>query len=373
MALEKRTNLEDTKGKKPAKWRIRVTRNGHRYEQNFFGNKKEAEQAEKDFLYQIDKGLVGTNENMIFKDLYKLVDEEYISKQKTNTQLTYRNAYKNHISSVFDDMRLCDIKPITIQSFATALLDEYSYNTARNTLSKLKACFSLAEEWGIISTSPYRHIKLGKEPSRNYDELMSMDEIKKLMELYDNDRFTIHKAAFYLAIGCGLRNSEIRAITLKDIDFKNNMINVDKQIGLYEEDKDKEISTKTTGSVRKIYAPDFVMSALKEHINTLESIPISGQIFCISPDKPINSHTLSNHLREILLANNLPLIRFHDLRHLHATLMINNNMDVATVSKRLGHKKITTTLNFYTHTIEERDQRAASELDSIYNQIKKKG
>ena len=370
MALTKRTNNPD---KKPNRWRIRVTRNRIKYEMQFFGNKKEAEQAEKDFIYKIDKGLVGTNENMLFRDLYKLVDKEYISKQKTNTQLTYRNAYKNHISKEFDDIRLCDIKPITIQSFANELLDEYSYNTARNTVSKLKMCFSLAEEWGIISDSPYKHIKLGKHPSRNYDELMSMDEIKRLMELYDNDRFTIHKAAFYLAIGCDLRNSEIRAITLKDIDFKNNMINVDKQIGLYEEDKDKEISTKTTGSVRKIYAPDFVMSALKEHINTLGSIPISGQVFCISPNKPINSHTLSNHLREILLANNLPLIRFHDLRHLHATLMINNNMDVATVSKRLGHKKISTTLDFYTHTIEARDKRAADEINDIYNQIKKKG
>lgn len=373
MALEKRSNLDDTKGKKPAKWRIRVTRNGHRYEQNFFGNKKEAEQAEKDFIYQINKGLVGTNECMLFKDLYKMIDKEYISKQKTNTKLTYRNAYKNHISKEFDDLRLCDIKPITIQSFATELLDEYSYNTARNIVSKLKMCFSLAEEWGIISASPYKHIKLGKEPSKNYNELMSMDEIKKLMDLYDNDRFTIHKAAFYLAIGCGLRNSEIRAITLKDIDFKNNTINVDKQIGLYEEDKGKEISAKTTGSIRKIYAPDFVMAALTEHINSMTSIPISGQIFCISPGNPINSHTLSNHLREILIANNLPLIRFHDLRHLHATLMINNNMDIATVSKRLGHNRISTTLDFYTHTIEERDKRAADEINNIYNQIKKKG
>ena len=310
---------------------------------------------------------------MYFKDLYAKVEKEYISKLKTNTRLTYRNSYNNHIAPVFDDLRLCDIKPITIQSFATRLLERYTHNTVKIILSKLRVCFDLAEEWGFISASPYKHIRLGKEESKNYDELMSMDDIKKLMDIYDKDKSTLHKAAFYLAIGCGLRNSEIRALTLKDIDFKANTITVDKQIGLYEDEKGKNIDTKTTGSVRKIYAPDFVMAVLKEHVNALGSIPISGQLFCISPNKPINSHTLSNHLREVLKANNLPLIRFHDLRHLHATLMINNNMDVATVSKRLGHKKITTTLNFYTHTIEERDKRAADELDNIYTQIKKKG
>nr|WP_302596982.1 site-specific integrase [uncultured Cellulosilyticum sp.] len=373
MALEKRTNLSDKSGKKPAKWRIRVSRNGHRYETLFFGNEKEAKIAERDFIYNIDKGLTGTNENMLFKDLYQKVKVQYIDKLKINTQITYRNAYNVHIASVFDDMRLCDIKPLHIQEFATELSKTYKYNTVKDIMSKLHTCFKLAEEWELISRSPYRHIKIGKEEPKSYDELMSIEDIAKLMELYDNDRFTLHKAAFYLAIGCGLRNSEIRGLTLKDIDFQNGIINVDKQIGSAGEENGKVIATKSSNSNRKIYAPRFVLDALREHINSLHSIHINSLIFTISDNKPINSHTLSNHLREVLIANNLPLIRFHDLRHLHATLMINNNTDVATVSKRLGHKKISTTLKFYTHTIEERNKQAADECDIIYTNIKKKG
>lgn len=373
MALTKRTNLEDKTGRKPAKWRIRVTRNGHKYETTFFGNKKEAEQAEKDFIYQIDKGMMGSSENMLFKDLYKKVQREYIDKLKANSRITYRNAYDNHIGPAFDDMKLCDIKPIDIQEFATDLLEEYKYNTVRVIMSKLNTCLSLAEKWGILSNSPYRHIELGQAESKSLDELMSLDDIQTLIKLYENDKWPLHRAAFFLAVGCGLRNSEIRALTLKDIDFNLNTITVDKQIGLYDDEKDLFTSTKTSGSRRKIYAPDFVMKAIKEHIDSMPAIPINALIFTISKNKPINSHTLSNHLREVLIANDLPLIRFHDLRHIHATLMINNNMDIATVSKRLGHKSIATTLKFYTHTIEERDKRVASEFDDIYLKLKKKG
>ena len=69
------------------------------------------------------------------------------------------------------------------------------------------------------------------------------------------------------------------------------------------------------------------MNTLNEHISSMSSIPINGQLFCIS-NKPVNSHTLSNHLREILLANELPLIRFHDLRH----ILVDKEKRVTTLS-----------------------------------------
>lgn len=74
-------------------------------------------------------------------------------------------------------------------------------------------------------------------------------------------------------IGCGLRNSEIRALTLDDVDFINGIINIDKQIGEVRNEKgvveDAVTSTKTPGSVRKLYAPKFVLDCLNQYINSL--------------------------------------------------------------------------------------------------------
>ena len=370
MALEKRTKNPDNK---PNKWRIRVTRNGHRYETMFFGNKKEALQAEKDFIYQIDKGLVGSNENMLFKDLFKLVMNEYVLlKCRNNTHRVYNNAYTNHLGPIFGDLPINKIKPIDIQKFINTMTKSYSPLTIKSTASVLNNTLKFAEKWEIISHSPYRHIKLPKEHPIKYTELMNMEEINKLISIYENETNLLQKAAFYLASGCGLRNSEIRALTLEDIDFNTNTITVDKQVGLYDTEKRTSIPTKTESSIRKIYMPVVVSEVLKEYINSMKSIPITKQLFySYKLNGPIDSHDLSRYFRKILIANNLPIIRFHDLRHLHATLLINEGVNIKSVSSRLGHSKVETTLKFYTHSIEEYDKKAAAQLDSIFTQQKK--
>ena len=82
-------------------------------------------------------------------------------------------------------------------------------------------------------------------------------------------------------------------------------------------------------------------------------------------------------LRDILnLYNNqcereedkLPMIRLHDLRHTHASILLAHNVDIATVSHRLGHEKVTTTLSIYTHFVPNKDFMAADLLDTLWNE-----
>lgn len=369
MALEKRTNAPDTK---PNKWRVRITRNGRRYEEHFYGNKKEAKQFEHDFINRINKGLIGSNENMLFDELFNLVKNEYILRDcKNNTLRSYTNLYKNHISKAFGSTPLNKIKSIDIQMFANKLSDNYKPYTVKRALSVIHVCLNKAEEWGIISNNPYKFIKPPKEEIKTYNEIMSMQDIKCMIEIYSNAPRSMHKTAFFIAIGCGLRNSEIRALTLDDIDLVNKTLNVDKQVGLYDDDKGKSISTKTIGSTRKIYVPDFVCKVLKDYLDHLQPFPINKQLFW-SPatNKPINSHTLSSNFSSTLSKHNLPPVRFHDLRHIHATLLINDGINVKSVSNRLGHSKVETTLRFYTNTIEEYDKQAATQFDSTFIKIK---
>lgn len=70
----------------------------------------------------------------------------------------------------------------------------------------------------------YIHIELPKEPKTNHGELLSLEEIKTLLQHYSTETNLLHKVDFYLAIGCGLRKSKMRALTIADIDFENGIL-----------------------------------------------------------------------------------------------------------------------------------------------------
>ncbi len=214
-----------------------------------------------------------------------------------------------------------------------------------------------------------------KSEKKNFDELLSKDDMKKLFEAIENETNIMHKTAYELALGCGLRLSEIRALTIDDIDFENKTINVDKQIGEIRNDDGKIVQgvtpPKTSTSNRKLYAPDFVLNTLKAHVNDMPYIPISKEIFWPHLKRqPLSRSALPAAFKRMLVNNSIPEIRFHDLRHLQATLLIHAGTNAAIVSKRLGHSNISITLNTYTHSVEEFDRQSANNFENIIKNIR---
>lgn len=369
MAIEKRS--KDT-------WRFRIMKDGQKYTKTFHGTEAQAKRAHREFKVDAERGNIGTTENLKFSELSQLVFNEYVKIHcKLRTQSIYQGNYNNHILPVLGNMKISKIKPFHIQKLVNDMSASYKPNTVNNCMGVLSKTLSLAEKWELLKESPYKHIDLPKRVKNNHSELLPLENLTTLLEIYESETNLLHKSAFYLAIGCGLRNSEIRAITIDDIDFKHSTININKQIGEYKDENDEiqegEIPTKTEGSVRKIYAPEFVMITLKEFINSLPYIPVTKQIFWSHiTRKPISRHCLSNRFTNLLKTNDLPTIRFHDLRHLQATLLLHGGVDIEAISKRLGHSKIQTTLEVYTHSMEETDKSAATKLEDAISTIKNK-
>ncbi len=370
------------------KWRFRITHDGKNYSANYFSSinpfinesgkptiPKEVKNAHNEFKVDITRGNIGTNENMKFFDLAQLCYDEYFKVEcKASTQTNYKGVLNNHIIPNFGKMKISSIKPIDIQRFVNNLNTKLRPNTVNGIVAVLTKVFSLAEEWGLLNSTPCVHIRKPSKEKRGGSELMPMKEIRKLFEIYEVESNLMHKSAFYLAICCGLRNSEIRAITTDDIDFKNNTININKQIGQKRQPdgtiNEDVITTKTKSSNSIIYAPQFVMDVLKEYITELPYIPMTKQIFWSHiTRKPITKHCLSKRFTRILKNNNLTLIRFHDLRHLHATLLIGASVDIQTVAKRMRHSNARTTMESYIHSLDDIEKRSATELENFINDI----
>lgn len=362
------------------KWRFRVRYEGQNYTMTYIGTEKQAIAEHKKFEVDIMRGQIGLNENMRFWELAQKVLNEYVrTKLKYRTQEIYKQNYNLHILPVFGSQKIGSIKTYSIQKFINDMSKQYKPLTVEKASSVLNMTFEKAVAWGFIKESPYKHIELPKDEKKQLDELLSMDEIERLFAYYDEvEKNKLHKCAFYLAACCGLRNSEIRALEETDIDFVNKTISVNKQDGEYINSNGEvttgDTTTKTLGSNRKIYVPNFVLECLNDYIKSLPYKNINGKLF-FNPQtgKVITKHCLSKRFKTLAFGLGLPdTLRFHDLRHLHATLLINSGATPASVAKRMGHSKISTTLETYTHSIDSVDKQTGVLIGNVVSELKKR-
>jgi len=171
---------------------------------------------------------------------------------------------------------------------------------------------------------------------------------------------------FYLELVSGLRKGELTALLWSDLDVQNRTISVSKQ---YVKNPNGELilsRPKTETSVRKVSIPQEAIDLIAEHDKHPDNpymftSPITGEMYY--PDSIVNLH------KKILKDAGLPHIRFHDLRHIFATMALQNGVDVKTVSSMLGHYDAGFTLRTYTHATRQKQDEAAQTMGSFMAQV----
>lgn len=356
------------------KWRFRIRKDGVNYTQNFYGTEKEAEKAHKIFEVDIMKGNIGINENILFRDFVELYNKEYMVQLKGSSKKLYISVCDNHLIPEFGHIEIGKIKKIHIQKFINSLTTNVSPATVRSYYKELNKTFNKAIEWELIKNNPCQNIQLPPKPKNKYTELLSTEQIKTLMKAIDNLQDDIFKVIISIALYSGMRQAEILALKINDINFKNNSINVNKQYGITIDENNKVkrelINTKTENSIRTVYIPEHLTFLIKNYIKNLKILDLNGHLFYIQKSNNIVSREyVTKKFRDLLLINELPHIRFHDLRHLYATMMINSGVNVVAVAQNLGDT-IETVLSNYTHGIEDLRKKSVNTFDTFTKNIK---
>ena len=164
--------------------------------------------------------------------------------------------------------------------------------------------------------------------------------------------------AYEVLYWCGLREGEMLALTLSDIDLVRATISITKT---FQRVKKKDVVTtpKTPSSVRTVSMPAFLCDELQEYIEMLYEPKPEERIFKISKSKLTqNFHKLSEEA-------GLKRITVHGLRHSHVSLLISKKYDIFEISKRIGHKSIKTTQDIYGHLFDDVQKSIANDLDNI--------
>jgi integrase len=282
-----------------------------------------------------------------------------------------------HFEPYFKDMRLKDIKPMTLDKFYNFKLSnerevkfkqgktettkkvKLSNNTVIKLHKFLKAAFNYAVINDKIRKNPTDGVELA--PKEKYEPVIySEEQFLKLLDYVDGKD---DEVPIILGAGCGLRRGEILGLRWSDIDFKNCTITVSRSEVSFTVDI-IEKNPKNETSKRTFAAPAYVINTLKWHYEK------NGK-----PDKNQNIVTrwkpksLSDRFNWLLKHFDMPHIRLHDLRHYNAVIMLRENIQDKVAAERLGHSTVSTLREVYQHVLKDMDEAAA---EKINNSIKPK-
>ena len=165
---------------------------------------------------------------------------------------------------------------------------------------------------------------------------------------------------FQVLYWCGIRAGELFALTVEDIDIEGGTLSVNKSLQrLNREDVITE--PKTPKSKRIVALPDFLVNELKAYIDSLPDPEPETRLFVIS------KNGLWKEMKRACAASGVKKIRVHDLRHSHASLLIELGYSPLLIAERLGHENVETTLNTYSHLFPHKQVELAKELDALGN------
>jgi integrase len=279
---------------------------------------------------------------------------------RPKTLEAYEYLVRLHIKPELGAIKLSALRPDQLQNLYSVKLNSgLSRRTVQFIHSVLHKSLDQAYKWGLVT----RNVSdLVDPPSvkRHAPVTFSPAQVKQLLASCRKDRMYPILA---LAVSCGLREGEVLGIFYEDIDWKNNTIHIQHAVQ-YLIGKGLIITEPKTDKARRTIAvPDFVMVALKQHCDSQNTN--QGLIFKTSNGTPFSPRNVIRYFKQTLEKAGLPEIRFHDLRHTAATLLLSEGVHPKVVQEMLGHSQINLTLDTYSHVLPSMQQEASEKMNGL--------
>lgn len=318
-----------------------------------FSTKKEAQEWEREFLSKQQ-----ANPDMLFKSLVELYFEDMGSRLRKSTLSSKRYMVDTKILSYFKDLPINQIKATHVRKWQNELLNQKYAGTYLKTINnQLVAILNYAVKYYDLKENPCH--KAGSMGKKNAEE----------MQIWTKDEFSTFlpftaakphsKTAFEVLYWTGIRIGELMALTPRDINFDTKTLTINKSYQRL--DKEDIISEpKTPKSNRIITLPDFLCTDLHEYMGTIYDLQPGNRLFNFT------KHFLHHEMEKCCKKSGTKKIRLHDLRHSHASLLIELGFSPLLISERLGHENIETTLNTYSHLYPNKHSQVSAKLQEIH-------
>lgn len=376
MPINKVTDKSGKPVKKDGKQKYRVRIN---YTDSYGKNKQiertaygadEAKQLERELLHSVKEET--PTKKMTFGKLY----EEYMAVSKTevreSTYIGKENKIKKHILPYFENVRLDRLNMPALQQWKQDI-----NNTELNILSKrtVYKCFCAVLNYAVkmeyIAKNPLKQIGNFTDPLEGVKEMdfytpeefkLFITAAKSKAQTSDEMHYWCIYVFFCIAFYMGMREGEILALNWNDV--QNGEINITKSYNARV--KVKITPPKNKSSIRIIQIPEPLQTVLDEHYNRCKTMPnFTNRYFILGGIEPISVKAISEHGVNFAKEANIKRIRVHDFRHSHASLLVNNGINIQEIARRLGHSDVSITLRTYSHLYPTETERALTILNLI--------
>ena len=309
---------------------------------------------------------------LLFSDFVDKWVEKYARGQvKPGTLVDYESYFRLHLLPIFGNISLRTIKAEDIHGFKSAKLAEgLSAQTVKHLLRLIRQILQHAVDWNYLRENPANKVKFPSVPRYEMD-CLDPEEVDAFLNALPER----YQTFFEIAITTGLRMGELLAMKWCNIDWKRELYFVRESLARSKGGYKGGLATpKTTHSAQSVEITTNCIRLLKKHekkqaeekLRVGETYLDQGLIFATTTGTPLNSSNIVNRqFHKGLEAAGLRRIRFHDLRHTCASLLINQGVNPKYIQRQLRHSSINTTFDRYGHLYPETSRKAKEILDKM--------
>lgn len=321
-----------------------------------FRTQREAKDYERSFMDQQNN-----TSDILFSSLVSNYLEDMEHRLKPTTMENKRFIIEGKLLPYFGKLKICDIDTIKVRKWQNELISyrdddgkPFSQTYLKTVNNQLSAIMNYAVSHYRLQSNPCR--AAGSMGRSNADEMNIWTQVE-----YEKFSNAISKSSMKLAFDIlfytGMRSGELLALTPADI-LPSKRIDINKN---YAKIRGQELflEPKTPKAKRCISIPDFLYDDIQEYISKLYGIGRGDRIFYFQKT------ALEKEMKRVSERAGLKPIRVHDLRHSHASMLIDLGFSALEIADRLGHESVKTTLDTYSHLYPDKDQKLADRLNQF--------
>ena len=335
-------------------------------------NKRKAEKLLRDTVAELDKNNIQVTNDILFSDYIKDHWLPIIKTQvKPNTYYIYEKIAHAHIIPYFEllGVSLQKLQPIQIQQYYVHKLEYLSANSIKRHHANIHKALDDAVKFNLISYNPSDRVNPPKKQQKFISRFYNDKQLKTLLNVIKDEPI---ESVILLAALYGLRRSEVLGLRWRSINFQDKTITINHTVICDGEKITYTDSAKNKSSYRTMpMLPEIEKHLLELKERQREFAQILGGSYndndyvCKRADGSLfTPNYISGRFKTILEANNLPHIRFHDLRHSSASLLISKGYSLKQVGEWLGHADIAST-NIYAHLLFESKLDMGSSISNV--------
>lgn len=348
------------------------------------GTKKDAEQRLAELLHQIDMGtFMKRGKTTLASYLGQWLKDYAFPNLAPRTAEVYEYIARVHLIPSLGHVLLTQLKPQHLQKYYSDKLSHgrcdgkggLNPKSVRNHHMALHCALQTAVKWGLLQRNPADAAdppRFQKAEMQIWDE----DEIRGFLEAAKNSPYY---PIFYLALFTGLRRSELLALRWQDVDFIYCQLYVSRSMHHLKTGEIVYKNPKSAKGNRTVALSPLTLGVLGEHHRSREAqCLVLGQplgdgdlVFSHIDGSPLLPDSVSQAWDNAVRRAGLKVIRLHDARHSHASLMLKQGVHPKVVQERLGHASVQVTLDTYSHVVPGIQQMAAARLDDIFKNAPK--